>query len=55
MQHGGKGYYDQFRGTLQAKLSAAKFNALTIPEKKELLTHIAYFITAVRAFKDDYR
>jgi len=34
VQHGGKGYYDQLRDTLQAKLSAAKFNALTIPEKK---------------------
>lgn len=55
VQHGGKGYYDQLRGTLQAKLSAAKFNALTLSEKKELLTYITYFITAVRAFKDDYR
>jgi phosphatidylserine/phosphatidylglycerophosphate/cardiolipin synthase-like enzyme len=55
VQQGGKGYYDQLRSTLQAKLSAAKFNALTLPEKKELLTHVAYFLTALRAFKNDYR
>jgi hypothetical protein len=55
VQQGGKGYYDQLRDTLQAKLSAAKFNALTLLEKKELLTHVAYFLTPLRAFKNDYR
>jgi len=55
VQRGAQGYYDQLRATLQPKLSAAMFDALTVPEKKLLLTHVAGFLVAVRAYKDDYR
>lgn len=54
VQRGGKGYYDQVRGTLRQPLSAGKFDALTLPEKKQLLPQVADFLRAVRAFKDDY-
>jgi hypothetical protein len=47
-----QGNYDQVRGTLQLPLSASSFNALTLPEKKQLLVLIAGFVRAVRSFKD---
>lgn len=54
VQRGGKGYYDMLRATLSPSLSAPRFHALTLPEKKLLLPHVADFLVAVRAFKDDY-
>jgi hypothetical protein len=54
VQRSGKGYHDMLRATLAQPLSASRFNALTLPEKKRLLSHVAYFLIAVRAFKDDY-
>lgn len=54
VRRGGKGYYDMLRATLAPHLSAPRFNALPLPEKKQLLPHVADFLVAVRAFKDDY-
>lgn len=54
VQRGGKSYYDMLRATLSPLLSAPRFHALTLPEKKKLLPHVADFLVAVRAFKDDY-
>lgn len=51
IQRGGKGYYDLIRATTQPPLSAPRFNALTLVEKKLLLPQIADFLLAVRAFK----
>nr|GFA46529.1 hypothetical protein [Tanacetum cinerariifolium] len=51
VQRGGKGYYDMIRATTPQPLSAPRFNALTLPEKKLLLPQIADFLLAVRAFK----
>ena len=53
VQRGGQGYYDQIRATLQQPLSADEFDALTLPEKKQLLPQVVAFLQAVRAFKDD--
>ncbi|MFD2717080.1 hypothetical protein ACFST9_00035 [Hymenobacter monticola] len=50
IQRGGKGYYDLIRATTQP-LSAPRFNALTLLEKRLLLPQIADFMLAVRAFK----
>ena len=55
VERGRKGYYDQLRGTFKQPLSAATFDKLTLPEKKHILSEVASFLTAVRAFKDDYR
>ncbi|WP_223654256.1 hypothetical protein [Hymenobacter psoromatis] len=52
VQPGGQGNYDQVRGTLPQSLSASSFDALTLPEKKQLLALIAGFVRAVRSFKD---
>jgi hypothetical protein len=46
------GDYNQVRGTLQPPLSASSFNALTLPEKKQLLVLVAGFVRALRSFKD---
>lgn len=54
LQRGNKGYYDVIRATFIQPLSTSKFNKLTPTEKKHLCTVIADFLTAVRAFKDDY-
>ncbi len=54
LQRGNHGYYDVIQATLAQPLSTSKFNKLTPAEKKHLCTVIADFLTAVRAFKDDY-
>lgn len=55
VQRGAKGHYDQIRGSLTLPVTSYQFDELTLPEKKALLKHIAEFLVAVRAFKDDYR
>lgn len=55
VQRGAKGYYDQVRGSLTPPVSSYQFDALTLPEKKEVLKQVAGFLVSVRAFKDNYR
>jgi hypothetical protein len=54
LQRGNKGYYDVIQATLIQPLSATKFDKLTPAEKKRVCAVIGSFLTAVRAFKDDY-
>jgi hypothetical protein len=46
MQRGGKGHYDMLRTTLLKPLSILRFNELTLPGKKQLLSHVLGFLVA---------
>ncbi|TLM88979.1 phospholipase D-like domain-containing protein [Hymenobacter jeollabukensis] len=54
LERGGFGRYDMVRAELPQRLATNDLDQLSHPEQKRLITLVAEFIVAVRAFKDDY-